>query len=79
MFISLRSPRGGNPLASLWAGIRKDQNIKLEPEKRPEIVEDFAVFKIGYLSDDLKKGSPIYIKRSDAKRLKGLMLHELLD
>jgi len=79
MFINLRSPKGGNPLASLWAGIHKTQNIKLEPEKKPEAKDDYVVFKIGYCSGNMKVGDPIYIKRLEAKKLKQLMGHELLD
>lgn len=79
MFISIRSPRGGNPLTSLWAGINKARNIKLEPEKKPEIVGDMLSFKIGYAVTDIKKGDSIYFTRSEAKKLKTIIRSELLD
>lgn len=79
MYISLRSPRGGSPISSLWSKIRGEKNINLEPEKKPEAIDDYIVWRVGYCEKDLKAGEAIFIKRSDAKRLKGLILHELLD
>lgn len=78
MYITMRSPKGGNPLASLWAGVRAKDNIKLDPSKKPEIVEDYIVFKIGYCDKDMRAGDAIFIKRTEAQKLKSLIKNEIL-
>lgn len=67
--IQMRSPRGGNPLSSIWSGPRADKNLTLKPKRKPEMFGDFLVFKVGYAAVDTKKGEPICIKRSDARKL----------
>lgn len=79
MYVSLRSPKGGGILSSIWAGVRKSSNVKLEPVPKPEAIGDIVSFKAGYATEDIKKGDAVYYKRSELKRLKGLILHELLD
>jgi hypothetical protein len=79
MYISLRSPRGGGILSSLWAGIKGEKNIKLEPIPKPEAVGDIISFKLGYATEDIKKGDVIYFKPSELKRLKPLVLHKIVD
>lgn len=69
----MRSPRGGNPLTSVWSGIRMIQNLVLAPAKKPEIVEDYVVLCVGYAIDDLKKGDRLHIKNSDAEKLYKLL------
>lgn len=79
MYISLRSPKGGSILNSIWAGVNKRSNAKLEPIPKPEALDDFVTFKAGYATEDIKKGDAIYYKRSEIKKLKPLIFHELID
>lgn len=79
MYISLRSPKGGSILSSIWAGSRQSSNAKLEPIPKPEALDDIIAFKAGYATQDLKKGDAIYYKRSELKKLKPLIFHELID
>ena len=50
MFLSLRSPFGGNPLASNWLREekREKEGIRLEPGDKPTIVNEFYALKLGY-------------------------------
>jgi hypothetical protein len=49
MFLSLRSPFGGNRLASNWVKeARRSQNLKIAIQEHPEIIEDKWCLKVGY-------------------------------
>lgn len=79
MYVSLRSPKGGHPLASLWASIRSEKNIQLDPDKKPEVQGDYVVFKLGYATKDIKAGEILYFKRSEVKKLKPIVFNDLID
>jgi len=62
MYVSLRSPKGGSPMG--WIkNVRSRPNVRLEPAKRPQIVEDVWCYKIGYCTTC---ASPLHVPHSTA-------------
>ena len=65
----VKSPRGGKILSGIWASAMSIKNLLIKPSKEAQVVDDFYVWKIGYADREIKRGEPVYIKKSDAKRL----------
>jgi hypothetical protein len=67
-FIVERSPKGGKMLGSYLRTLFS-HNLRFEPDRKPTEVGDYLAWKIGWSSEDLKRGDPIYIRKSDARHL----------
>lgn len=68
MFLSLRSPKGGNSLADNWLREerRAKEGIRLEPGDKPTVVNEFYALKVGYCDHC---GESMYIATKTAKFL----------
>ena len=68
-FLTLRSPRGGKLLSDIWAGTGISDNVNIDPESKPIEHDDYLCWKMGYAERDIKKGEPVYVRRSCVKEL----------
>lgn len=69
MFLSTLSPFGGKRMTSIWGG-RGIKNMIFHPDKRPVEVNDMFTYKLGYATQDIKKGDMVYITKSEGKYIK---------
>ena len=69
----LTSPFGGRMLKSVWCLAAEHRNADVKPDPQPAIMENILCWKVGYANDDIRKGDPIFIKRTDADALKRIL------
>lgn len=62
MFLLRRSPFGGNPMREILEEEKAPANIEPEPFKRWEVKSNYFCIKLGYASEDIKRGERIYVR-----------------
>lgn len=67
-FLVERSPRGGKMLGT-YIRTMFSRNMRFDPDRKPSEVGDYLAWKIGWAEEDLKRGDPIHIRKSDARHL----------